>query len=156
MNNYFDKPLVVRQKYHHDCHRVFNAFANAKALEHWFSPHSDIKSKVVEFDFRIGGRYRIKFTLPDGTETSIKGEYQSIDYPHQLTFTWCWEQPDPHAGVDSHVTIDFIDHSGTTTEVVVSHIRLDGTEMKERHASGWHGTLHRLQTWLDQTKSQTK
>lgn len=154
MNNIMDNSLCVRQEYNYNRQRVFNAFATAESLDHWFSPHADIKTKVTDFEFRVGGQYRIEFFLPNKTKTSLRGEYQSIDRPNQLSFTWCWEEPDPHAGIDTLVTIDFID-KGTTTELVVSHIKLDGPGMKDRHSAGWSGTLHRLQTWLEQTTTKT-
>ncbi len=148
-------PLVLRRTYPHDRLRVFDAFASANALEQWFSPSSDVRTDVVEFDFRVRGRYRIAFTLPEGAETSIRGAFIRIQRPIQLCFTWSWEKPDPHAGIDSLVTIDFIDADGST-EVVVSHEKLEGTEMKARHSAGWLGAMQRLQAWLELTTTETE
>ncbi len=140
-------PLVVRRQYKQDRERVFDAFASANALEKWFSPAADIATKVIELDFRPGGRYRIAFSLSDGTKPSVTGEYVRIDRPIQLCFTWSWEEPDPHAGIDTLVTIDFIDKNGTT-ELVVSHEKMDISEMRQRHSAGWLGALERLDRWL--------
>ena len=148
-------PLVVRQTYPHDRLRVFDAFASANALEQWFSPSPDIRTDVVEFDFWVGGRYQIVFALPDAAETSIRGEFNRIERPIQLCFTWSWEKPDPHAGIDTLVTIDFIDADGAT-EVIVSHEKLEGSEMKERHFAGWLGAMQRLQSWLELTTTRTE
>ncbi len=148
-------PLVVQRTYRHDRLRVFDAFASANALEQWFSPSPDIGTDVVEFDFRVGGRYRIVFAFPDAAETSIRGEFNRIERPIQLCFTWSWEKPDPHAGIDTLVTIDFIDAAGTT-EVIVSHEKLEGTEMKARHSAGWLGAMQRLQAWLELTTTETE
>ena len=148
-------PLVLRRTYPHDRLRVFDAFASANALEQWFSPSPDVGTDVVEFDFRVGGRYQIGFVLPEGTETSIRGEFIRIERPIQLCFTWSWEKPDPHAGIETLVTIDFIDAVGST-EVVVAHEKLEDTEMKERHSAGWLGAMQRLQTWLELTTTRTQ
>lgn len=140
-------PLVLRRSYRHNRLRVFDAFATADALERWFSPASDIATKVIEFDFRSRGRYRIKFALPDGAEISVGGEFTRIDRPAQLCFSWCWEEPDPHAGICTFVTIDFIEKAAMT-EVVVSHEKMEGSAARDRHAAGWLGALERLQAWL--------
>ena len=155
MNRGSATPLVLRQTYPHDRVRVFDAFASATALEQWFSPSPDVGTDVVEFAFRAGGRYRITFALPKGAETSISGEFIRIERPIQLCFTWRWEKPDPHAGIDTLVTIDFIDADGST-EVVVSHEKLEGTEMKARHSAGWLGAMQRLQAWLELTTTETE
>ncbi len=155
MTRGFATPLVVRRTYPHDRLRVFDAFASANALEQWFSPSPDVRTDVVEFDFRVGGRYRIAFTLSKGAETSIRGIFVLIQRPIQLCFTWSWEKPDPHAGIDTLVTIDFID-AVRSTDVVVSHEKLEGTEMKERHSAGWLGAMQRLQSWLELTTTRTE
>jgi uncharacterized protein YndB with AHSA1/START domain len=149
------KALVLRRSYPRNRLCVFDAFASADALEQWFSPASDISTRVIEFDFRSGGRYRIVFSLPDGTETSLRGEFTRIDRPIQLRFTWCWEKPDPHAGLDTLVTIDFVDKGGIT-EVVVSHEKMEDSEARDRHSAGWRGALERLHAWLELTTTRTE
>lgn len=148
-------PLVLRRSYPRDRLCVFDAFASAHAMEQWFSPASDIATKIIEFDFRSGGRYRIAFSLPDGTETSLRGEFTRIDRPIQLCFTWRWEKPDPHAGLDTFVTIDFID-KGAITEIVVSHAKMEDSEARDRHSAGWWGALERLHAWLELTTVRTE
>ncbi|MFV2056065.1 MAG: SRPBCC domain-containing protein [Thiohalomonadales bacterium] len=150
MNKPIAAELLVRRKFNVGRELVFAAFTDAKALQHWIAPQRDIKTKVIEFNFHIGGRYRFEFLLPDGTLTFLIGEYQIIDPPNKLSFTWCWEKPDPHAGIDSLVTVEFIDNNNMT-ELVISHVKFETTEMKQRHAEGWSGTLTRLQAWLDKT-----
>lgn len=141
-------PLVLRRTYSHDRCRVFDAFADASALGQWFSPSPDIGTEVVDFDIRVGGCYRIVFALPDGSRNSIRGEFNQIERPIRLCFTWSWEKPDPHAGIETLVTIEFVEDSGNT-EVIVSHERLKHEEMKERHSDGWVGALERLDVWLE-------
>ncbi|MBI1985544.1 MAG: SRPBCC domain-containing protein [Rhodospirillales bacterium] len=141
-------PVIVKRQYSVSRKRVFYAFATAKALENWFSPASDIATRVDEFDFRPGGRYRISFHIPGGTWSSVAGKFVQIDPPSVLSFTWCWEEPDPHAGILTEVDIHFRD-LGDTTEIVVTHSKMPTVEMQSRHTEGWAGALNRLITWLD-------
>ena len=140
-------PLVLKRTYAHDRLRVFDAFSSASALQQWFSPAPDIGAEVVVWDFQVGGCYRITFTLPDGSRTTVRGEFDQIERPDRLSFTWCWEEPDPHAGIDTLVTIDFVNNGGAT-DVVVTHERLRDQEVKSRHSDGWSGALSRLDRWL--------
>jgi uncharacterized protein YndB with AHSA1/START domain len=146
-------PLVLRHRYAHPRHRVFAAFSSAEALEKWLAPSGSIVTRVLEFSFRVGGHYRIAFTLPDGIQTTLFGEYLLIDEPNKLCFSWRWEAPDPHAGVVSQVTVDYLENGGAT-ELVVTHERLDPPSMKLRHTEGWHGTLVRLASWLTASASE--
>ena len=148
MNGSSAEPLIVRRTYAHDRLRVFGAFSTAGALQQWFSPAPDIGNEVVAWDLRVGGSYRITFTLPDGAKTTVRGEFHQIEKPDRLSFTWCWEEPDPHAGIDTLVTIDFFSNNGAT-DVVISHERLSDREMKDRHSDGWAGALKRLESWLE-------
>ena len=143
-----ESSLLIRQIYRHDVQRVFDAFRRAEAVVCWLSPHPDIRPKVIEYDFRVGGRYKIQYALPDGNRTTLAGEFLVIDQAKHLVFDWRWEDPDPHAGIDTLVSVDFI-AGENTTEVIVSHTRLDGTGMKQRHSDGWTGTLNRLGVWLE-------
>jgi uncharacterized protein YndB with AHSA1/START domain len=143
-------PLVLRRSYRHPRDRVFDAFASADAIQHWLAPEPDIDTNVLDFDFRVGGHYRIAFKLPSGVETTLSGVFTTIDRPARLCLSWCWEPPDPHAGIESAVLVDFSDHAGTT-EVLLSHEMLTGTGMKDRHSGGWQGSFQRLQTWLEST-----
>ena len=143
-------PLVIRRTYRHRRDRVFRAFSRGELLEQWFSPAPDIAAKVTELRFEPGGRYRIAYLLPDGTETAVAGRYLHIDAPRTLSFTWEWEAPDPHAGIETRVTIDFIDSDGSTN-VAVTHEHLSASDMAERHRDGWLRALERLNDPLERS-----
>lgn len=153
MTDTVSQPLVVKREFAYGREQVFKAFANAEALQQWIAPDNSFETKVLEFNFHTGGHYRIEFILPNGVHTSLSGQYKIINQPKQLSFTWCWEKPDPHAGIESLVTVDFHEKHNAT-EVVISHIKFTNSEMKQRHSTGWLGTLTRLQTWLEQDNNQ--
>ncbi|MDH5180498.1 MAG: SRPBCC domain-containing protein [Gammaproteobacteria bacterium] len=141
-------PLEFRRQYRHQIHHVFNAFATAEAISQWFAPHESIKTNVTQYEFYTGGRYRMEFTLPDGITTSLTGEFHAIDKPAHLAFSFCWEKPDPHADIDTLVSIDLLE-DGEYTQLIVSHIKLKGEDMRARHNEGWLGTLSRLDDYLN-------
>ena len=149
--NLNEEPLILRREFGHQVQYVFNAFASAEAISQWFAPHDSIETKVTRYEFVEGGAYRMEFTLPDGISTSLAGNFHSIREPDQLVFSFCWEKPDPHADIDTLVTVDLLAKGGNT-EIIISHIKLSDEPMKKRHKEGWLGTLSRLEIYLDKTE----
>ena len=144
--------ITIHQVFRHPVQQVFRAFSSADAIGQWFAPHESIKTVVTRFEFVEGGAYRMVFTLPDGITTSLRGTFQTIGDPKHLVFSFCWEKPDPHADIETQVTVDLRD-IGDSTEIIVSHARLNDDAMRARHTDGWHGTLFRLGVYLDHANS---
>ncbi|TVZ41122.1 uncharacterized protein YndB with AHSA1/START domain [Alteromonadaceae bacterium 2753L.S.0a.02] len=130
---------------------LFNAFTRSRAIEQWLAPSDAIKAKVLSYEFSVGGRYRIEFTLPDGQRSVLGGEFVLIEPHCQLIFSWEWEAPDPHAGINSLVTIG-VHICGEGCELELTHESLDLSAAVERHTEGWNGALDRLNRFI--TKRQ--
>lgn len=139
---------TVRRMVRADKSRVFNAFSSADALAQWFTPDACISLEVTDFEFVPGGTFRLRYTMPDGTRPVAGGQYLAIDQPDQIVFSWVWEAPDIHAGIQTQVSVRFIEH-GNQTEVIITHDLLPSREASDRHAQGWQGTLSRLDEAFD-------
>jgi uncharacterized protein YndB with AHSA1/START domain len=122
---------------------VFRAFTEPALLERWFCPSPDVFVRVPLCEPHPNGRYRFEFSFPDGRTVPVIGVYRTVRPAERLTFTWTWEPPDPWAGIDTFVTVDFVARDGGT-EVKILHERFPALELKEQHAVGWIGTLQRL------------
>lgn len=137
--------VVALQRYDASPELVFHAFTDPDLLTRWFSPGPEIDVEVLAHELRLGGRFRFRYREPDGTVSIVAGEFCAIVPPTRLVFTWTWEPPDVHAGVDTLVTIDVaVDGAGTL--VVVTHERFPDEPSRARHAQGWRSTLARLVT----------
>lgn len=123
--------------------RVIAAFQTRSALEAWFAPDRDITVTIPRFEFREGGHFRICYDMPNGERPVVGGQYTKIALPHELAFTWIWEPPDPHAGIETLVHIRFIEKDAMT-EVLLTHQRLQTEAMQTRHQNGWQQTFNRL------------
>jgi uncharacterized protein YndB with AHSA1/START domain len=85
----------------------------------------------------VGGRYRIGNRLADGTVIWIVGEFEVIERPHRLSYSWRLEGSPAAA---ERVTVRFQER-GSATEVIVTHARIASTALRDQHRHGWDGCL---------------
>jgi uncharacterized protein YndB with AHSA1/START domain len=138
--------LEVRaaRRYAASASRVYEAFTDRELLAKWFSPSADVELEVLDFDLRVGGGYRFGFRY-DSKYDVVSGVFKEITSPTRLAYTWTWEPLDPHAGIETLVTVELSD-LGDECEVTVLHERFPDRETRERHDVGWAGALDRLRT----------
>src|SRR5262249_40670729 len=118
--------------------KVFAAFGDAKLVERWLRPSPEVKLTVLGLDFRPGGTYRFVYDRPDGMRMRVSGVYRAIEPPTLIVFSWLIEPPDPHAGIDSEVTVRLSARDGGT-ELFIRHAKFDRADVDARHEGGWHG-----------------
>jgi uncharacterized protein YndB with AHSA1/START domain len=126
---------------------VFAAFAEVRTLSRWLSPSPDVGLTLLQFDFRVGGRYRFAYRLADGATVIVGGSYLTIDPPSDLVFSWTWEPPDEHAGIESRVSI-LIAPDGAGATLTLRHEHLGRADSIARHIEGWTGAIARLSAIL--------
>lgn len=145
--------VVIRRVFRQKRDVVFAAFTTAEAIAQWMSPDPNIDLEVLSFDFRVGGTYLYEFALQDGTRLRLTGMFKRIEPEKLLSFSWEWLEPDPHAGVQSLVVVEFRDLS-TMTELIITHTKLAASGMPDRHNQGWGGALQRLHAFLELSKEK--
>jgi len=127
--------LVLRRAFTASRQRVFRAWIEPEALEHWLRPRG-MGVTVSSLDARVGGSFR--FDVEDGG--SIVGTYLHIVPPEKLVFTWSGEAIQ---GRETVVTLDFLDQ-GPVTEVVLTHEGLSTPELRALVGTGWPSLLDAL------------
>lgn len=135
--------LVVRKTIYATAERLFEAWTDPAQLQKWWGPEG-VACIGPEVDLRVGGRYRIGNQLPDGKILWIVGEFEVVDPPHRLTYTWRLEGT---PGESERVTVRF-EPRGSATAVVVTHERIPNETARDQHQSGWHGCLEGLAEYL--------
>jgi len=129
--------LVTRRTIRASAARLFDAWTQPEQLRAWWGPRP-VTCSDAEVDLRVGGRYRIANALPDGKTLIIEGEFQVVEAPYKLVYTW-------RAAEDqaSRVTVRF-EPRGEETEVIVIHEQIPGERIRESHEYGWQGCLDGL------------
>ena len=124
---------------------VFEALTTPDGIAFWWGP-DDGPVLLAETDVRVGGRFRVRFRMLDGSEHESNGEYTEIVKPTRLAMSWRWNSGGEtvEAGEESHVEIDLrpID---TGTELTFTHSRLQTETSRDSHKEGWSGALEKLE-----------
>ena len=133
--------LITRRTIRASAARLFDAWTQPEQLRAWWGPRP-VTCSGAEIDLRVGGRYRIANALPDGTTLVIEGEFQVVEAPRRLVYTW-------RAGEDqaSRVTVRF-EPRGDSTEVIVVHEQIPSETIRESHEGGWIGCLDGLEGYF--------
>jgi uncharacterized protein YndB with AHSA1/START domain len=141
--------LVTRRTIRASADRLFDAWTQPDQLRAWWGPRP-VTCSGAEVDLRVGGRYRISNLLPDGSTLVIQGEFQVVEAPHKLVYTW-------RAGEDqvSRVTVRF-EPSGDETEVIVVHEQIPNERLYESHEGGWSGCLDELERYFERVRRERR
>ncbi len=123
---------------------IFDALTTSDGIAVWWRP-DDGPVLLAETDVRVGGSFRVRFRMLDGSEHECGGQYIEVDKPTRLVMSWQWTTggaPD-EAGEESRVEIDLrpID---TGTELTFTHSRLQTEASRASHQEGWTGALDKL------------
>ena len=68
---------------------LFDALIAPDAIRQWWGPDAG-PVLLAETEPRIGGRFRVRFRMLDGSEHECSGEYLEFDPPHRLVMSWRW------------------------------------------------------------------
>jgi len=131
--------------------RLFRAWTDPQELAHWWrmdGPGWSFSGATI--DLKVGGRYRLAMTSPDGKAHVAIGEYQEIQRPTRLAFTWEWEDEASRVG-DTLVTVELSDVGDNVTEVVLTHERFADAARAAGHESGWTQLLRLLDRAMQET-----
>ena len=140
----FTDTLVVRRTVRATPERLFDAWTVAEQLRQWWGPPS-VACIDAEVDLRVGGRYRIANQFPDGKVLWISGEFEAIERPRRLVYTW---RVTPGGVGFERVSVTF-DARGQSTEVTIAHERIPSPAIRDRHEQGWTGCLDGLAEYVN-------
>ena len=130
--------LVVRRAIRATPERLFDAWTQPTQLRQWWGPE-DAECADAQVDLRVGGQYRIANRFRDGRVVWITGEFEVIEPPHRLEYTW---RVEPQTAWE-RVSVRF-ERSRTGTDVVVTHERIADERTRDSHEQGWRECLDKL------------
>ena len=139
-----NEKLVLRRTYAAVPETVFRVCTTPEYMRRWFRPSKEYTHQFVEVDLQVGGRYRVGFESKEGIVDVLEGEFLEVTPPSRLVYSWVWNEPNENAGIETQVTVEFLEKDGGT-ELVLTHEQFAKSEMKEHHMLGWSGALDLLE-----------
>ena len=126
--------------------RVYAAWTDPAQLKEWFGPE-DVRTRSINADMRVGGKYRWDVITQDGEEWAAFCEYCELVPEKKIVFTWQWDNDEDWKNRTSLVTIELFDRRGGT-ELRLKHEQLPSEESRDRHSDGWNSLLNRLEQFV--------
>ena len=124
---------------------VFEAFTDPELLARWWGPEG-FTTRKLDFRPRPGGSYRIEMQPPEGDPFHLTGQFQVVDPPARLEFTFVWDPPDPD-DVETLAALSFRD-LGDSTEVTLEQGEFKTGERCTLHRDGWSQSFEKLEAVL--------
>jgi uncharacterized protein YndB with AHSA1/START domain len=123
---------------------VFEALTTPDGVSQWWGPDAG-PVLLAETDVRIGGRFRVRFRMFDGSEHESTGEYIEVIESQRLVMSWQWTSGGERSedGEISRVEIE-LKRIDIGTEMTLTHTRLKTEASREGHERGWTGALDKL------------
>jgi uncharacterized protein YndB with AHSA1/START domain len=121
---------------------VFDALTTPEGIARWWGPDGG-PVLVAEADPRVGGHFRVRFRMLDGSEHESSGEYLEVAKPERLSMTWRWAGGAEDPG-ESLVEIR-LRAIAEGTELTLTHSRLHDEETRRSHEEGWTGAVDKLE-----------
>jgi uncharacterized protein YndB with AHSA1/START domain len=82
--------LLIKRTFNASAEDVFEAWLTLERWQAWIGPEG-MNCKVTLLEPRVGGRYRIDMRALDGSLIPVSGQFEVIDRPRALSFTWGWD-----------------------------------------------------------------
>ena len=125
--------------------KVYAAWIDPQKITRWFGPASvKAGSEQASIDARIGGRYRVSFTMENGEYSEVGGVYRELVPNQKLVFSWAWHSTPER---ESLVTVS-LRPDGDGTLLTLTHEQLFDQAARDGHERGWNGALDKLENYL--------
>jgi uncharacterized protein YndB with AHSA1/START domain len=126
--------------------RVFAALTRPDDLTRWWGPRG-FTTPEIEFDLRVGGRYRFAMQPPQGDRFHLSGEFLEIDPPTWLSYTFRWDEPAPD---DRETVVELtVDEFGPAALLSLWQGEFATGERLVLHRHGWTDSLDKLSVLLE-------
>jgi uncharacterized protein YndB with AHSA1/START domain len=99
----------------------------------------------AQVDLRPGGRYRLDFKMPDGSDAYLEGEFRILEPPRRIVQTWFTGK---FAEMETIVEFRLEPTPSGGTRLTLRHSGLTSLEACRDHELGWIEAFGHLSGWL--------
>jgi uncharacterized protein YndB with AHSA1/START domain len=144
MNDAKNRTLTLRKVFNAPVKFIWDAWTQPEHIVQWWAPKG-MKIKVIEHDFRVGGKWKYSMPMPDGNEFISDGEYLEIVKFEKIVTTANFKPMTE--GVEIHALFE-ADGDKTNFTFSVVHPTEEYCKQQEKMGfyNGWGSAFDRLET----------
>lgn len=140
--------IVMERSYDASPARVFSAWADVEAREHWSAPAENIRIEYEAADFREGGRDFSRCIEQGVADYTAQVHYIDIRQDRRIVFA----EDVAHGGVRvsaALISVELSPRNGGARLLLTMQIAsFDGAEMEKGYQFGWSAALDNLGSHL--------
>jgi uncharacterized protein YndB with AHSA1/START domain len=137
--------LTLKRRLNAPPAKVYAAWIDPEKIARWFGPASvKAGTERASIDARIGGHYRVSFTMENGEYHEVGGVYREIVPNQRLVFSWAWHSTRER---ESLVTVT-LKPDGDGTLLILHHEQFFDQAARDGHERGWNGALDKLEEYI--------
>lgn len=141
-NDLQDRTLMLEKTFNAPVKLVWEAWTQPEHIVGWWAPQG-MKIKVVEHNFREGGKWKYTMPMPDGSEFISEGVYKEI-IQHKKIVTSADFKP-MTAGVEMHILLRAEgDKTHFTFSIIHPTVEYCRQQEKMGFYNGWGSAFNRL------------
>ena len=146
-NNTSDRTLTIEKTFNAPVQLVWDAWSKPEHIVQWWAPPG-MEAKVVEHEFRVGGKWKYTMPMPDGNEFVTDGVYTVIEKLKKI-FSSANFRPMTE-GVEMQCLFQ-ADGDQTLFTFHMIHPTKAYKDQQEQMGffQGWGSTFERLAEWLE-------
>lgn len=126
---------------------VYSIWTDIEHVRKWWGPKA-FTATLAEWDFRVGGAYRIAITSERYGENWMGGRFIDIVANRRIVFTFAWEGANDSIGNETLVTVTFEEEGGKTTQSF-HQTPFQNTDTRDSHVGGWNEVFDREQGYAE-------
>jgi len=142
-----DDTIVQEVAIKASANKIFDALTKPEELLKWWKSEGKFETTHAEIDLRPGGQWTMRVAGacgPGSSSSVVSGEYQVVEPPRLLIFTWIREEEDHPETV---VRWDLEEIDGITT-VRLTHSGLTSERLRTRNG-GWPLIVTLLRAYME-------
>ncbi len=150
MNDLKNRTLTIEKNFNAPLQLVWDAWTQAEHILKWWAPKG-VDVKIIEHDFKIGGKWKYSGVMPDGNEYITEGTYTEILKLKKIVTSADFKPMTENVEIQVYFEAD-----GEKTKFTFSVIHATQEYCKQQEEmgfyNGWGSVLNRLEEFLNKNQ----
>jgi uncharacterized protein YndB with AHSA1/START domain len=147
MSDLANRTLTIEKTFNAPLQLVWDAWTQSEHILKWWAPNG-MNIKVIQHDFKVGGRWKYSMIMPDGNEFISEGTYKEIVALKKIITSADFKPMTENVELQTYFEAD-----GDKTKFTFSVIHATPEYCKKQEEmgfyNGWGSALNRLETILE-------